>query len=47
LKAKEQRKEKGVAAEPHPHDRKSGTAINPWEKKAKRTGGGKFNAGAT
>lgn len=44
-KAKESRKLKGVPSEPHPLDRKSGTGQNPWDKKAKRGGGGKFNTG--
>jgi hypothetical protein len=44
-KPKENRKLKGVPAEPHPLDRKSGTGQNPWDKKAKRGGGGKFNTG--
>jgi len=45
LKPKADRKLKGVPAEPHPLDRKSGTGQNPWDKKAKRGGGGKFNTG--
>jgi len=44
-KPKESRKVKGVTAEPHPLDRRSGSGTNPWEKKPKRGGGGKFNVG--
>jgi len=34
-----------VSDEPHPLDRKSGTGISAFDKKAKRGGGGKFNVG--
>lgn len=45
IRPKEPRKLKGIPAEPHPLDRHSGTGLNPWEKRPKKAGGGKYNVG--